>query len=175
MANKKEKEVDVQVEEEKEINEPWEPFRVPAHLENAVLDATWVHPWMRKRGWRSIWPGLWYGKDVKEVPIDFKDTEKQYEIYAEVPGVSKDNIEVHVTPHDLAIKGTVKRKKKLENEDYLWKERGYSIVARAVHFPNEVIPDNAEAELEDGVLKVIVPKKKITLKEKGKRILIKQK
>ncbi|PNX53187.1 MAG: hypothetical protein BV458_05780 [Thermoplasmata archaeon M9B2D] len=173
MTKKKGKKINVKVEDEADIIEPWGPFRVPTHLESLILDDPWVHPWMQKRGWRNICSGLLFGNRVKEAPIDFKETKKQYEIYAEIPGVSKDKIEVHVTPHNLAIKGTVKIENEKEVEEYIWKERGCSTIARAIHFPDEVTPDNAKAELEDGVLKVTVPKKSMNLEEKGKRILIK--
>jgi HSP20 family molecular chaperone IbpA len=76
---------------------------------------------MQRRGWRSMWPGLWFGKNVKEAPIDFKDKKHQYEIYAEIPGISKDNIEVHVTPHNMAIKGKTKIEKKKKEKDIFGK------------------------------------------------------
>lgn len=76
---------------------------------------------------------------------------------------------MHVTPHNLAIRGTVTAQKKEERKGYVWQERQYSTVARALHFPEEVNRDSASAELEDGLLKIMLPKKSLSLKKKGKK------
>ena len=176
MVDKKKENVEVVPEKEEEIKEAWDPFRAPSHLGSSIFDDPWTHPWMYRPGWRNLWPGLWFGKDVKEPPIDFEEKKKEYKIYAEIPGIPKDNIEVHVTPHDLAIKGTIKTDKKEKDEKgFIWRERGYSKVARAMHFSEKVNPDKVKAELEDGILEITVPKKKLTPKEKAKKIMVSNK
>ncbi len=88
---------------------------------------------------------------------------------AEIPGVSKNDVEVYTVGSELTIKGTRKGR---EGEDlaYHRRERGAGDFTRVVTLPVEINADKVQASLKDGVLTVTLPKadaakpKKITVK-----------
>jgi HSP20 family protein len=151
----------------------WAAFRQPNNLDNMLLDDPWSFPWIRQPGWRRIWSELWFGNNVKQVPIDLKESKSNYEIYAEIPGVLKENIEVQITPKHMALCGEIKTSDEENKDEYIWKERSYKTLVRSITFSNEVNPDKAEALLKNGVLKIIIPKKKAAIEEAGRRIVVK--
>jgi len=78
-------------------------------------------------------------------------------VEAEIPGVSKDDLEVYAVGNELTIKG---RRAALEgnNITYHRQERGTGTFTRVITLPAEVDPDRVEAVLKDGVLTVRLPK-----------------
>jgi len=97
--------------------------------------------------------------DVMEPSSDIIDTGKEYRVCAEIPGIPKDKIDVTVSPKGIEISGEAETKTKEEKEGYIHQERGYSKIYRNLPFPEEVIPDQAKATLENGILEVKIPKK----------------
>jgi HSP20 family protein len=97
--------------------------------------------------------------EVKEPSSDIIDTGKEYRVCAEIPGIPKDKIDVTVSSKGIEISGEAETKTKEEKEGYVRQERGYSKIYRNLPFPEEVIPDQAEAILENGILEVKIPKK----------------
>jgi len=113
--------------------------------------------------WR--WPraSLISDDDTKLVPVDLVETEKEYKVVAEMPGVDKKDLEVSVTENNISICGETENEIKKEQEGYLHRERSYSTPCRNLRFPEAVNPDKAEATLKDGVLEVKIPKRKPTI------------
>lgn len=93
---------------------------------------------------------------------DLEDKGDHYELKADLPGVSKDNVDITVTNDTLEISGEQKEAKKEESENYLLRERRWASFKRSYGFPDEVLPDEAEAEMKNGILTVKVPKKEPT-------------
>jgi HSP20 family protein len=80
-----------------------------------------------------------------------------------VPGIPKDKLDISVSPRGMMIEGETETNVNQDNkEGYVHKERTWSRVRRELTFPDEVIPDNADAEVKNGVLEVRVPKKNPT-------------
>ncbi len=94
--------------------------------------------------------------------VDLRDTGQEFVVTAEMPGVSKDDIEITVTPETLELRATATRERNEETEDFVFRERAYSELARTISLPAEVRPEAAEASLRDGVLEVRLPKKETT-------------
>jgi HSP20 family protein len=121
---------------------------------------------------RSTWPKIafpWFElPDVREPFADLIDAGKEYRVSAEMPGVPKEQIDVTVTPRGIEISAETKTKIDEEKEGYVRKERGYSRFHRNLTFPEEVMPDKAEAALNNGMLEVRVPKKTPTETKKHK-------
>ena len=91
---------------------------------------------------------------------DLVDAGKEYVLTAEVPGFSRDQINLEVTPKGIEVRAE-KQEEKTEGEEskgFLARERAYQSIGRAFEFPEAVVPDKVTAELKDGVLIVHVPK-----------------
>ena len=110
---------------------------------------------------------------TKQPLMDIKDTGKELVIEAELPGIPKENIDIKLTENSIEICGEVKSEEKEEKEGYYRQERSYSTCYRNIPLPSEVIPNKADAKLEDGVLHIKLPKKKPTTKEKAHKVNVK--
>ncbi len=93
---------------------------------------------------------------------DLIDAGKEYRVRAEVPGIPKEKLNISVTPRGIKIEGEFENKIDENNEDYVHKERTWSKVSRELSFPEEVIADQADAVVKDGILEVTIPKKNPT-------------
>lgn len=101
--------------------------------------------------------------------IDIQDSDKEYTIEAELPGVKKEDIDI--TIHDGRLNLSVKKEESIEeeNKNYIHRERRSSQMARSILL-TDAEDEGIQAKLEDGVLTVTVPKKEE--KDTSKRIMI---
>jgi len=91
--------------------------------------------------------------------VDISDTEKAYEITAELPGIDEKNIEVNVANGVLTIKGEKQDDKEEKKKDYYLRERTYGSFERSFEVPDGVDADKIEASFKKGVLTITLPKK----------------
>jgi len=91
--------------------------------------------------------------------VDLTDTEKTYELTAELPGMDEKNIEVKVANGILSIKGEKQEDKEEKKKDYYIRERNFGSFERSFQIPDGVDPDRIEASFKKGVLTVTLPKK----------------
>ncbi len=90
--------------------------------------------------------------------VDVEDSEKEYIVHAELPGVNKE--EVHLSLEDGRLRILVQRKEEKEdkNKNYIHRERRVCSMERNI-FLQEAGEENIKAKLEHGVLKIEIPKK----------------
>ena len=91
--------------------------------------------------------------------VDVSETEKAYEITAELAGMDEKNIEVNVANGGLTIKGEKQDEKEEKKKDYYRRERSYGSFERNFDVPQNVDADKVEASFKKGVLTVTLPKK----------------
>ncbi len=90
--------------------------------------------------------------------VDVTETDKAYEITAELPGLDEKNVEVNLADGGLTIKGEKKEEKEETKKDYYVCERHYGSFERYFGLPDGVDADKIEATFKNGVLKVTLPK-----------------
>ena len=86
-----------------------------------------------------------------------EDTDNYY-IRAELPGIKSEEIDIQVTTEGISISGERKIPKEGENVKYHRREREAGKFSRLINFPGMVDINKVEASMENGMLKVIVPK-----------------
>ncbi|MBF0606572.1 MAG: Hsp20/alpha crystallin family protein [Candidatus Magnetobacterium sp. LHC-1] len=91
--------------------------------------------------------------------FDIYETEREFVIKADVPGVSEKDISLTVDNELLTIKGERLPGKGMERESYHCMERCFGKFARSFVLPSEVSINTIRALLSDGVLKVEIPKR----------------
>jgi len=91
--------------------------------------------------------------------VDVVESEKAYELTAELPGMDEKNIEVKVVDGNLTIKGEKKEEKEEKKKDYYLHERNFGSFERSFWIPEGVDADKIEAGFKKGVLTVTLPKK----------------
>ena len=90
--------------------------------------------------------------------VDISETENGYEIRAELPGVSEDDVNVSLTNNVLIVKGEKRQEAETEGKNYHRVERRYGNFQRRFTLPSEVETDDIKAEFSDGVLTLSIPK-----------------
>lgn len=103
-------------------------------------------------------------------PIDLTETEKEFILRVEVPGVPRENLDVHLEGELLTLTGHREKKVHETGENMLWEERETGRFIRTIRLPKAVEANKVEAVYTEGVLTVRLPKTELTLKNK---ILIK--
>jgi HSP20 family protein len=93
-----------------------------------------------------------------EPAVEVSDTTDAVMVKAQVPGIPKDNIQVHVTDDSITLKGEVKEEEKKEEKNYTRREFRYGAFLRTIALPAAVQADKATAQLKDGVLEITIPK-----------------
>jgi len=117
--------------------------------------------------WASIYPVI---PEIRVPLIDLEDHGKDFVLKAEMPGFKKEEIEIEVQESSVEITGRVGWKYDKKAKGYVCKERACESFNRIVQLPEEVKTDAVTANLVDGVLEIVLPKKmpkktrKITLK-----------
>jgi HSP20 family protein len=91
--------------------------------------------------------------------VDIYETEQALVLTAEVPGIVDKNIEIKLEDNTLTLKGDRKFEKETEEENYHRIERAYGSFYRSFSLPSHIDQDKIEAEHENGVLKITMPKK----------------
>ncbi len=122
-------------------------------------------------GWR--WPRSFFDIEpfrrteaaFAAVPaVDVTETDKAYEITAELPGMNDKNVEVKMADGILTIKGEKQEEKEEKKKDYYLRERNFGSFQRAFQVPDGVDADKIEASFKNGVLTVTLPKSAEALK-----------
>ena len=144
----------------------WEPFRESRRLHDMIdrfMD-------------RSFLDRPWFGEPVSGMlPLDVYQTEDKLVIKASIPGMKPDDIDIAVRGDTLTIQGESKSEVEREGKEdvkYLLRERHYSSFSRSMTLPASVDSSKANAEFENGILTLTLPKIE---EEKPKRITVKAK
>ena len=131
-------------------------------LRDTFMESVYSHPLnLRKKStWRPA--------------IELKQTEKEYNIKVQLPGVEKDDIQIEVNNDYLTISAEVKEEKSsTEDEERIGTcEFRYGKYVRTVSFETPVKADDSSAEYKNGILMITIPKQKVE-KAKTKRLAIK--
>ncbi|HQA08134.1 MAG TPA: Hsp20/alpha crystallin family protein [Syntrophomonadaceae bacterium] len=93
--------------------------------------------------------------------LDIQETEREYCIEAELPGVKKEEINLELKD-DGRLTIAVEREENLqeENKNYVHRERRYSSMQRSIYL-RDAKTEGVKAQLNDGILRIIVPKQEI--------------
>ncbi|MCO5125346.1 MAG: Hsp20/alpha crystallin family protein [Rhizobacter sp.] len=97
---------------------------------------------------------------VSNARIEVSEKDGSYEVRAELPGATKDDISVEVEGVRVSISAkTNSQSEKKEGEKVLYSERTHESYARSFELPQAVDSDAAVAKFENGVLTLTLPKK----------------
>jgi len=89
--------------------------------------------------------------------VDVQQCNGDLVVTAELPGLKKEDVKVELTDDSIVIQGERKQEHKEDHEGFHTWERSYGKFYRSIALPEGAKPDQAKAELTEGVLKVSVP------------------
>ncbi len=89
---------------------------------------------------------------------DMYETDKDIKISVEMPGIDKDDIDLEVVNNIISLKYQQQQEKRSDDKDYQLNERRTGSVSRQFSLPNYAKAEEAEAEYNNGVLNITIPK-----------------
>jgi HSP20 family protein len=141
----------------------WEPFKEADEMLRRLTGAEFAR-----------WPRVSAGNADKAIEwspaADISETEKEYVVKAELPGVKREDVKVTQEDGVLTIEGERKYEKEDKDEKTHRVERFYGSFYRSFSLPEDSDAKSIRAETKDGMLNVHIPKLKV---EKPKPVQIK--
>ena len=105
-----------------------------------------------------------------QIRVDVKETPNAYTLEAEIPGVSKEDIQVNVEGNVVSLRAEVKQfDRQTDGEKVLRSERYFGSVSRSFQMPADIDNSGARAKYENGVLQLVLPKRSASV---GQRLTI---
>jgi HSP20 family protein len=123
----------------------WNPLREIAAMQSA-MDRFFDDSW---RSIRSSGDALM---------LDVHETETEYRVMTSLPGVKPEDVTVSLNNDVLTITAETRQEVMPENSKPLLMERSYGKIMRSIRLPVPVVSDKIEAVLENGVLRLTLPK-----------------
>lgn len=105
--------------------------------------------------------------------VNVKESDSGFEIEVAAPGLTKKDFKVNVDNGVLTISSEKEEEKEQKEKDYTRKEFSYSSFSRSFTLPENVNEEEVKASYQDGILKLNVPKKSITVSKSKKAIEVK--
>jgi HSP20 family protein len=126
--------------------------------------------WPSEGAMEREYPMMMRELETRMPAIDLEDQGDRYLLTADVPGFKKDEIEVNVWDGQIEICGTKESKRGEERKGYVRRERSSESFYRQMVLPEEVKVEDAEANLQNGILELVLPKK---VPKKKKKVQVK--
>lgn len=109
-------------------------------------------------------------KQFASPAVNIIENEKDYQIEVAAPGMSKEDFKVRLeNDNELVIALEKKNEDKHEKKNYLRREFSYASFKQAFIIPDEVEAEGINAAMVDGVLKITLPKKEVSVKTPASR------
>ena len=116
---------------------------------------------------RDVAPGFYikplHGEPLpspEQIKMDVKENDNAYTVQAEIPGVSKEDIQVSIEGNMVTLSAEVKQLDTQTKDDRLLRsERYFGSVSRGFQLPQDVDQSQAKAKYDNGVLTLTLPKK----------------
>jgi HSP20 family protein len=113
---------------------------------------------------------LWDEDDaeITEPALDLYEDDNEIVVKAELPGMTKDDIQISFADNVLTIKGEKNKEEEDSAKNYYRAERVYGAFVRSLVLPAEINPDKARAIFKNGVLEIRMPKTEAAKKKEIK-------
>jgi len=89
---------------------------------------------------------------------DVADTGSSYRIVAEVPGIPKDKLDIRIRGTTVEIRGENVEETPAREGSFMHRERAYQGYYRTLELPEAVVPSEAKAKVDNGLLELELPK-----------------
>jgi len=129
----------------------WDPFRDLVSIQDR-MNRLFEQTLSRSRGEEGVTATAW------TPAVDIYETADTIVMKAELPGVTREDIHIHIDGSTLTLKGERRFSRDVQEESYLRIERPYGSFHRSFALPATVQQENVRAVLKDGVLELTLPK-----------------
>jgi HSP20 family protein len=146
----------------------------------------WMDPWSRfseevDRMFDELWHPSFFRRGrmtrMWTPQIDVLEKEGSLVVRADLPGISRDDLEVEVADNMLTLRGERRHEEEQQEEGYYRAERSYGSFSRTIPLPEGVSTEDVKATFNDGVLEIRIPvpqqqtaqARRIQIEEGGRR------
>jgi HSP20 family protein len=126
----------------------WEPAREMMTLREAMdrlFDDAFTRPLSIRDGWTAP-------------AIDMYQTDDEIVVKASLPGFKADDVQINITGDVLTLRGEMKHEDEKKEKAWHMREQRWGSFERSVALPTNVVADRANADFENGVLTITLPK-----------------
>jgi HSP20 family protein len=126
----------------------WEPAREMMTLREAMdrlFDDAFTRPLSIRDGWTAP-------------AIDMYQTDDEIVVKASLPGFNADDVQINITGDVLTLRGEVKHDEEKKEKAWHMREQRWGSFERSVALPTPVVADRANADFENGILTITLPK-----------------
>lgn len=95
---------------------------------------------------------------LRFAPVEITESEDEIHVFAEVPGLNARDLDIHLEPERLIIRGKTDQTREKTKGQVSYTEREGTQIFRAITLPTVIDTNNATAVLRDGVLELTLPK-----------------
>jgi len=124
--------------------QPRESFAIQREIDNLVSTF-----WCYLHTWHGT---CWHSR------VDVVESDHEFTVHAELPGLNKDDIKVTLEDNVLTIEGERKHEDEQKDKPFFRRERSYGKFKRAFKLGTEVQADKIAANYKDGILTLTLPK-----------------
>jgi HSP20 family protein len=124
------------------------------------MEKMMTRPWSYPTEWEV--PHLFQSKDMRMALYEMVDKGDRLEVQLELPGIEKENVDIKATKYSVEISGKHSEKSEEKGKKYVYSERMFRSFYRIVPLPEEITPSKVAAKVENGMLKLELPKKNPT-------------
>lgn len=112
--------------------------------------------------------GGWFGDGAGGLrpfspQTNIAETENQYEVTVDLPGLKPDEVKVELVGNSLVISGERKQESETKDKTFHRVERSYGMFRRSFPLDQNVEAENISARFSNGVLTITVPKSQSAL------------
>ena len=128
----------------------WDPVREMVSLRdamNSLLQESFVRP-----------GSLPANGGPAMLPLDISENENEFVIKASLPGIKPEDVQITVHGDMVTIRGETKSEEEKKGEHYHLRERRFGQFQRTVRLSTPVVADKAQAQFDNGVLTLTLPK-----------------
>lgn len=99
-----------------------------------------------------------FDRDLWAPEIDISESDEEYVVKADIPGIDQKDLSVTLSGGNLTIKGERREEKEEKKKHFHRIERRYGSFQRTIQIPGEVDENKITANYRDGVLEIHLPK-----------------
>jgi HSP20 family protein len=123
--------------------------------------------WDPYRGFE--WP-VEYELPTRIPYVDVIDSDHEYVVKAELPGLKKENVQIEVWTNELSITARSNVETEEKGKTYLHRERAFSTFRRRIGFGQSIDTEKASANMAEGILEIKLPKLEPKPEKKTKKL-----
>lgn len=123
------------------------------------FDDMFTRKWMRPLRWGfPDFPDITSPFEGRHPKVDVIDRELEIVVRAELPGVTKEDLDVSMAENSLTIRATTSHEKKGEEGEFYRREMSRGEFQRTLAIPDNINEEGVQATFKDGILELKLPK-----------------